>query len=108
MLSYLYDQTVLYSEYETAVWNGAKAQPNWGYGTTWIGQSQAYRNCLYGSATQHHNSPGPGTPGDIAMFWVKIYSHITMWVLGLVNECGGTNERGGMNECGKVRMRQGR
>jgi len=31
---------------------------------------------------RHHNSPGPGILGDIAMFWVDIPGHIIMLVLG--------------------------
>ena len=34
---------------------------------------------------RHHNSPGLSIAVNIAMSWVRISSHIIMWVLGLVN-----------------------
>jgi hypothetical protein len=44
------------------------------------------------SATRHHNSPGPGIEGDIAMFPVEFSSHIIMWLLGLVEAAGDQTE----------------
>jgi hypothetical protein len=39
---------------------------------------------LLSPMARHHNSPGPGIPENIAMFWVDISTHIPMRVHGLV------------------------
>jgi hypothetical protein len=53
-----------------------------------FGQHLIYaRNApLLSPIAQHHNSPGPGIPVNIAMSWVGIFTHITMWVHGLVSK----------------------
>jgi hypothetical protein len=79
--------SIIYYLYQFAIISRVKPKmqnsPDLGTGPH-LDKTKPARAYYCSSATRHHNSPGPGIEGDIAMFPVEFSSHIIMWLLGLV------------------------